>query len=168
MERWSFWTIARGVNVTWKHDGNVNFGNDRSDLPVWINWIGKKEPAAETNVAVICFLSSRPLIRIFLDPLEQNVYFPGETYDREVWLSLRTRSTGILFSTTTCDIALWNENFSSSENFFESSTFPVVPFLFTHSVDFNTVLAQFSVSSRGGRHIPATGSDRLPLQPRWR
>ena len=36
------------------------------------------EPVAQTKkVAVICLLSSSPLIGIFFDPFDENVYFPA-------------------------------------------------------------------------------------------
>ena len=42
--------------------------------------MSRKEPVAETTkVAVICLLSSSPLIGTLFDPFDENVYFPGET-----------------------------------------------------------------------------------------
>jgi len=40
--------------------------------------------ADTVKVAVICRLSSTPFIGTVVDPFKQNVYFPGETYDKGV------------------------------------------------------------------------------------
>ena len=64
--------------MTWKSDGNVNLGKHLFDLPWYISCIGRKEPVAvTTKVAVICLLSSRPLMGTFFDPFDEE-YFPGE------------------------------------------------------------------------------------------
>ena len=46
---------------------------------------GRKESLAViTRVAVISLLSSTPLMEAFFDPFDENVYFPWETYERDV------------------------------------------------------------------------------------
>ena len=65
-----------------------------------------------------------------------------------VWSRLRARADGTSLSNITYEIFLWNVNFSSSRNFLEGSTFPVVPFLLVQFIDFKTLRAQFSVNSR--------------------
>ena len=74
-----------GVNVTWKSDGNVNLGKYLFNLPWYISRKGRKESLAViTRVAVISLLSSTPLMEAFFDPFDENVYFPWETYERDV------------------------------------------------------------------------------------
>ena len=47
-------------------------------LPLYISWIGKNKPDAVTvKVAVICLLSSTPLIETVFEPFKSNVYFPA-------------------------------------------------------------------------------------------
>ena len=69
--------------------------------------MGKNFPLKETaKVALICLLSSIPLIGTFLAHLQLNVYFPGETYDRGVWSKLTIRGAGISCSKIAEDIVL--------------------------------------------------------------
>ena len=48
----------------------------------------------------------------------------------------------------TLKIFIWKVNFSSSRNFLKGSTFPAIPFHLVQFMDFKTLRAQFSVSSR--------------------
>ena len=91
------------MNVTWKSDGNVNLGRHLFDLPWYIRCIKRKEPVAVTRkVAVICLLSSRPLMGTFFDLFWwKSVNFPEDTCDRGVWSRLRTSPDGILGSNMT-------------------------------------------------------------------
>ena len=87
------------------------------------------------KVAVTCRLSSTLLIETFFKtlkllnfkPLKLKVYFPGDTYDKRVWLIFKTNESRISWRNTAVDTALWKVNFSSAKNCDEGSTLPVVP-----------------------------------------
>ena len=76
--------------------------------------MNKNFPVKEiAKVAVICLLSSTPLIGTFLVPLKLNVFFREET--RDVWSKLTLRGAGILCSIIALDNVLWKRNFSSAQ-----------------------------------------------------
>ena len=87
------------------------------------------------KVAVTCRLSSTLLIETFFKtlkllnfkPLKLKVYFPGDTYDKRVWLIFKTNESRISWRNTAVDTALWKVNFSSAKNYDEGSALPVVP-----------------------------------------
>ena len=67
--------------------------------------MNKNFPVKEiAKVAVICLLSSTPLIGTFLVPLNINVFFREET--RDVWPKLTLRGAGILCSIIAVDNVL--------------------------------------------------------------
>ena len=114
-----------------------------------MSWIGKKERDAGTvNVAVIYRLSTTPLMGTVVEPFKSNVYLHDEWLESGVWSRLSTKSSGISFSETNLEMKSWNENFYSSKNFSQRSTFLVVLFLFIQSIFFKTLRAQPSVSLR--------------------
>ena len=94
------------------------------------------------KVAVICLLSSIPLIGTVFAPFGLKKYFPGETYDKGVYSRFRISSFGMSCSSIIEAMCLWNVSFSSSKNCLLGSILPVVPILLDHSIDFNTPLAQ--------------------------
>ena len=93
-------------------------------------------------------MSSSPLMGTFFDPFDEKCIPTGRDIRRGVRTRLRTRADGTSWSDITFEIFLWKVNFSSSRNFLEGSTFPVVPFLLVQFIDFKTLRAQFSVNSR--------------------
>ena len=112
----------------------------------WMSWIGRNFPVMLTvKVAVFCLLLSILLIDTVFAPFGFKVYFPEEIYD-SVWSRFRISSFGTSCSSIIDEIRLWNVSFSSSKNYLLCSISPIVPFLLYHSIDFNTPLAQPSVS----------------------
>ena len=76
------WLSAK---VTLKSAGKSNLGIHLGVFLSEISWIGRNFRVMLTvKVAVICFLSSIPLIGIVFAPFGLKVYFLGETYDKGV------------------------------------------------------------------------------------
>ena len=71
--------------VTLKSAGKSNLGRHSGVFPSQMGWIGRNFAVMLTvKVAVICLLSSIPLIGTVFAPFGLKVYFPGETYDKGV------------------------------------------------------------------------------------
>ena len=93
-------------------------------------WIGKNEPDSVTvKVAVICCLSSTPLIGTVFEPFKSNIYFLGKLWESGNWSRLSASSSEVSWSETNFEIAHWKVNFPCSKNLGEGSTLPVVLFV---------------------------------------
>ena len=113
-----------------------------------MSWISRNFPVTLTvKVAVICLLSSIPLIDTVFASFGLKVYFPGEIYDKGVWSKFRVSSFGKSCSSRIEAMSHWNVNFSLSKNCLLGLILPVAPFLLDHSMYFNTPHAQTSVSA---------------------
>ena len=99
-------------------------------------------------MAVIWCLSSTPFMGMFFAPLKLNLYFPVLTFNRGVWSMLIIKDGGISCPGTNPDMFLWKVNFSLAKNWWEGSTFPVVPLCLLHVFFSNTPLTHLSVNTR--------------------
>ena len=96
--------------VTLKSAGKSNLGRHSGVFPSQMGWIGRNFAVMLTvKVAVICLLSSIPLIGTLVAHFGLKAYFPGETCGKGVWSRFRISSFGMSCSSIINAMGLQNK-----------------------------------------------------------
>ena len=117
-----------------------------------MSWIGRKfSVTPSAKIVVISLLLSITLIHAVYTAFGLKVYFPGKIYGKGVWYRFKWVPSKISCFGMSCfwiinEKCLWNVSFSSSKDCSLGLILLVVLFLLDHSIDFNTLLSQPSVS----------------------